>query len=341
MVFTDMGYIRESLFKKYIEHFVNSISPLCPVLLILDGHKSHVNYSCVNFCHQNNILLYALPPHTTHILQPAELLFAQLKKAYDSECDKFLTNNGKHVTKYTFAKLFGQAYIKAYTPAAICNAFRATGIWPFNPDVIDPCRLEPSMATHNFDLPSSEQSTRLLVSLTTSSLPRSVPSYFDSTSTNEDLWTEIESLNMRVEHLESELELYKNPGTSPLRLVLKYPLRQHSKQSEDPVADEEKTETQPPKKKRKTMPFSQLLTSTESLRLLREAEEEAERVANDKKEKKEAAIQKRVAQETEKEQKQEIRKQKKEEKERMKLEQQRIREEKRLEKKKVKKGSTT
>ena len=91
---------------------------------------------------------------------------------------------------------------------------------------------------------------------------------------------------MRVEHLESELELYKNPGTSPLRLVLKYPLRQHLKQSEDLVADEEKTETQPPKKKRKTMPFSQLLTSTESLRLLREAEEEAERVANDKKEKK-------------------------------------------------------
>ena len=89
------------------------------------------------------------------------------------------------------------------------------------------------------------------------------------------------------------------------------------------------------------MPFSQLLMSTESLHLLREAEEEAERVANDKKEKKEAAIQKRVAQEMEKEQKQEIRKQKKEEKERMKLEQQRIREEKRLEKKKVKKGGTT
>ena len=128
--------MRESLFKKYIEHFVNSIPPLRPVLLILDGHKSHVNYSCVNFCHQNNILLYALPPHTTYILQPAELLFAQLKKAYDSECDKFLTNNGKHVTKYTFAKLFGQAYIKVYTLAAICNAFRATEYGPSTPTLL-------------------------------------------------------------------------------------------------------------------------------------------------------------------------------------------------------------
>ncbi|CAG8850849.1 25081_t:CDS:1, partial [Gigaspora margarita] len=42
------------------------------------------------------------------------------------------------------------------------------------------------MAMHNFDLPSSEQSTHPLVSLTTSSLPRSVPSYFNLTSTNED-----------------------------------------------------------------------------------------------------------------------------------------------------------
>ena len=52
------------------------------------------------------------------------------------------------------------------------------------------------------------------------------------------------------------------------------------------MADKEKTKTQPPKKKRKTVPFSQLLTNTESLHLLREAKEEAERVANDKKEKK-------------------------------------------------------
>ncbi|CAG8794991.1 17601_t:CDS:1, partial [Dentiscutata erythropus] len=36
-------------------------------------------------------------------------------------------------------------------------------------------------------------------------------SYLCSTSTNEELWLEIESLNNRVEYLESELELYKNP----------------------------------------------------------------------------------------------------------------------------------
>src|SRR5260364_20147 len=102
---------------------------------------------------------------------------------------------------------------------------------------------------------------------------------------------EIESLNKRVEDLESELELYKNPGTSPLRLVLKYPLHQHSKQIEEPGEDKKQPETQQPKKKCKTMPFAQLLTNDESLRLLKEAEEEVEKTANEKRQKKEIATQ--------------------------------------------------
>ena len=85
--FTETGYMRESLFQKYIEHFIRSIPPARPVLLILDGHKSYVSYINVNICHNNNILLYTLPPHTTHILQPAELPFAQLKDAYTKGCE--------------------------------------------------------------------------------------------------------------------------------------------------------------------------------------------------------------------------------------------------------------
>ncbi|CAG8693366.1 4863_t:CDS:2, partial [Dentiscutata heterogama] len=111
------------------------------------------------------------------------------------------------------------------------------------------------MAIHNFDLPNSEQLIHLLVTLTSLlSLP-----------------------SLRVEYLETELELYKNSGTSPLWLVLKYPLQQHSKQIEDSEINEVQPEIQQPKKKQKTMSFSWLLMSEESLCLLREAEEDAER----------------------------------------------------------------
>ncbi|CAG8512029.1 24106_t:CDS:1, partial [Racocetra persica] len=64
------------------------------------------------------------------------------------------------------------------------------------------------------------------------------------------------------------------------------------------------------------MPFSQLLTNKESLKQLKEVEEEAEKIFNKKQYKKEEAIQKRTACEAEKAQKQEARK-KKEETERL------------------------
>ena len=128
MGFTDIGYMRETLFQMYIEHFVHCIPPARPALLIVDGCKSHVNYISVNFCHENGILLYTLPPHTTHILQPAELLFATLKKTYNKTCDNLRMNNNEFVTKYSFAEMLGQAYTSTYTSTAICNSFRTTGI---------------------------------------------------------------------------------------------------------------------------------------------------------------------------------------------------------------------
>ncbi|CAG8724637.1 4875_t:CDS:2 [Cetraspora pellucida] len=103
MGFTETGYMRESLFQKYIEYFVSSIPPI----------------------HPHDILLYALPLYTTHILQPAELPFATLKKAYDKE---------------------------SYMPTAICNAFKTTGIWPLNPSAIGPDRLDPSLHTNILQL---------------------------------------------------------------------------------------------------------------------------------------------------------------------------------------------
>ena len=43
------GYMREDLFQMYLNHFLSSIPPARPVLLMLDGHKSHINYMSVDF----------------------------------------------------------------------------------------------------------------------------------------------------------------------------------------------------------------------------------------------------------------------------------------------------
>ena len=44
-----------------------------PVVLIIDGHYSHVSLELIKLARDNNIHLLCLPPNTTHILQPLDV----------------------------------------------------------------------------------------------------------------------------------------------------------------------------------------------------------------------------------------------------------------------------
>ena len=66
---SDNGYMDTELFygfiyKLFIPHTIHIPGPK---LLILNGHGSHLNIYITNLCRENNIHLYCLPPHTTHI----------------------------------------------------------------------------------------------------------------------------------------------------------------------------------------------------------------------------------------------------------------------------------
>ncbi|CAG8794516.1 296_t:CDS:2, partial [Cetraspora pellucida] len=115
------------------------------------------------------------------------------------------TDISKVVTKYTFAKLFGPAFIETYALSAICNAFKATEIWLFNLKTISPNHLNPSLATEQFDIvPFPSQSSKLLI------------------LENKMLKNEIESLKVQLTATQKELGTYKSPGTSFLYSVFKY-----------------------------------------------------------------------------------------------------------------------
>jgi hypothetical protein len=51
--------------------------------LLLDSFGSHCTLDFVQFCEDHKILLFCLPPHTTHFLQPLDvLLFSAYKQAH-------------------------------------------------------------------------------------------------------------------------------------------------------------------------------------------------------------------------------------------------------------------
>jgi hypothetical protein len=55
-------------------------------LLIVDGHGSHLTIDFINYCDSHRILLAILPPHSTHTLQPLDVvMFKPLSSSYSYE----------------------------------------------------------------------------------------------------------------------------------------------------------------------------------------------------------------------------------------------------------------
>ena len=60
------GWITREIFNGWFKHFLNSIPSTRPVILILDGHSSHYCPESIRMAAENQIIMCALPPHTTH-----------------------------------------------------------------------------------------------------------------------------------------------------------------------------------------------------------------------------------------------------------------------------------
>ncbi|KAJ8938288.1 hypothetical protein NQ314_011540 [Rhamnusium bicolor] len=110
-----------------------------PVLFLVDGHRSHMSVELSKFCDDNDIILYALPPNSTHIMQPADVgLFKPLKEYWRQAVRNCQNDHeGKSVTKIEFATVFEEALNNQNISNHIRNAFRRCGLFPYNPDAVD------------------------------------------------------------------------------------------------------------------------------------------------------------------------------------------------------------
>ena len=108
-----------------------------PRLLILDGHRSHYNLRFCEYAWDNKIILLSYPDHSTHLLQPLDVgLFSPLQKAYGDAVAAHMKETSTGLTKGAFWGFYCAAQAKTYTPSNIKSASRATGIVPYNPDVV-------------------------------------------------------------------------------------------------------------------------------------------------------------------------------------------------------------
>ncbi|XP_064403158.1 uncharacterized protein LOC135348769 isoform X2 [Halichondria panicea] len=133
------GWIDSVLFEDWFKcQFLPNASPVRPVLLIMDGHSTHYQPSTVRLAASEQVILFCLPPNTTHLTQPLDKgCFGPLKRAWRKECHSYMAQSGgKMVTRYEFSRLFNKAWFASMTPANAISGFRCTGIVPFNREAI-------------------------------------------------------------------------------------------------------------------------------------------------------------------------------------------------------------
>lgn len=82
-----------------------------------------------------------------HILTPGPGFMTPISTYYSSEIKNwFRCHPGRVVWT---AELFGKAFVSAATITTGINAFRATGIWPVNKDIVTHADLAPADTTDN------------------------------------------------------------------------------------------------------------------------------------------------------------------------------------------------
>lgn len=132
------SYITSELFFQWLKHHFTPRKPPGKVLLVMDGHSSHQSsIEMLEFADNNDILLVCLPSHTTQALQPLDRsFFKPLKTFYKKETMAWVQHNKKSIKKVHAGMLIGNAWVKSATAENAINGFRATGIFPLNPDAI-------------------------------------------------------------------------------------------------------------------------------------------------------------------------------------------------------------
>jgi hypothetical protein len=133
---TESGFVNRDLFERYLKgHFTNHAGLVKgtdkPTTLILyDGHKSHVSMTLTDWAKEHSVVLFVLPPHSSHLTQPLDIgVFGPMKHHYNNECKAYMhANPGVSITRYEVAWLIARPYGRAFSQDNITSAFRKAGI---------------------------------------------------------------------------------------------------------------------------------------------------------------------------------------------------------------------
>jgi hypothetical protein len=112
----------------------------------------------IEYCDRNRILLAVYPPHSTHTLQPLDVvMFKPFSSAYSNQVAAFMERcqGLTSMSKRDFYPMFIAAWEASFKKDTILKAFEATGLSPLQPEVILRRFNQPAQSGQSSDSDSS------------------------------------------------------------------------------------------------------------------------------------------------------------------------------------------
>jgi hypothetical protein len=133
---SETGWMVTDIFNDWFNFFCTYVTQR-PLLLVYDGHSTHINSTVIRKAISEDIRIIKLPPHTTDRLQPLDVVcFKPLKTRWDKEIATWMKDNSaRRVNKSEFASLVGNVWDDVFNVEVIKTAFQKTGLYPCDRNV--------------------------------------------------------------------------------------------------------------------------------------------------------------------------------------------------------------
>ncbi|XP_013073847.2 uncharacterized protein LOC106060490 isoform X2 [Biomphalaria glabrata] len=180
---SENGCINATIFNTWIhDSFIPATQDLPkPVVLLVDGHTSRTSLiETSQLCARNQIILYRLLPHGSHLIQPLDhAFFGAIKPAWSEAMRTHKSLTGEDMKLESFALIFNPVWKLVANPDIAAESFSTVGIYPFNPEkIIKSGKIDPSSVYHatDSDSPDPKDASSLTISPKALTSPAALPS---------------------------------------------------------------------------------------------------------------------------------------------------------------------
>ena len=129
---SDNGWMTTEIFALWFENFCEMITER-PLLLIYDGHLTHISLQLLHKAKEENVHIIKFPPHVTDVLQPLDVAcFGPLKRVWEKMLNDRLNELGPkaRLDKATFVDKLCEVWHAGLKSENIISGFTSTGIFP-------------------------------------------------------------------------------------------------------------------------------------------------------------------------------------------------------------------